>query len=437
MYGSSRLGTLDTALLVYPRSSYALSPPIVIFNIFDTSRTIYTEGQKQYELTNHLGNVFVTLSDKKIPVDSLGTPPAIANYYLPLVITSQDYYPFGMLMPGRNFNTTGFRFGFNGKEKTDELYGVGNAYDYGMRMYSARLGKFMSIDPLAKKYPNYSPFMYAGDKPIRAIDMDGLEDEIIWSSVYGAGTNNIYISTFSSIKGDVDYENSKSSLSPFIDFTKTPADGTLLVQTVQGDKGDYSSIHFAWTPSATVVASPTLGQQIEKYGEFLEYLQQDRYYGQNGLKNLSNDLGKGSNDVKLLGMATTLFAPETGAGPFIYELGSGGSTVSNAGAAISDLAEGKKGEAAIRALNEGISRGVGYGTNKIPNKFIGEATNYAADESTKNGEDIILGKHTSSTIAQKVLGNMPTTIGNGSGGENYPAYDEKGNSSFTITPNNK
>ena len=70
---------------------------------------------------------------------------------------------------------TGFRFGFNGKEKTDELYGTGNAYDYGMRMYDARLGRFMSTDPLFKKYPELSTYQFASNRPIEAIDLDGKE----------------------------------------------------------------------------------------------------------------------------------------------------------------------------------------------------------------------------------------------------------------------
>ncbi|MFA6925213.1 MAG: RHS repeat-associated core domain-containing protein, partial [Bacteroidales bacterium] len=61
-----------------------------------------------------------------------------------------DYYPFGMLMPGRNFNTTTYRHGFNGKEKDDELKGSGNSYDYGMRIYDPRLGRFLSVDPLTR-----------------------------------------------------------------------------------------------------------------------------------------------------------------------------------------------------------------------------------------------------------------------------------------------
>ena len=54
------------------------------------------------------------------------------------------------------------RYGFNGKEKDDEVTGSdGTDYDYGMRMYDARLGRFMSVDPLTKKYPTLSPYQFA------------------------------------------------------------------------------------------------------------------------------------------------------------------------------------------------------------------------------------------------------------------------------------
>jgi len=36
------------------------------------------------------------------------------------------------------------RYGFNGKEKLNELEGEGDAYDYGARMYDARLGRWLS-----------------------------------------------------------------------------------------------------------------------------------------------------------------------------------------------------------------------------------------------------------------------------------------------------
>jgi hypothetical protein len=54
--------------------------------------------------------------------------------------------------------------------------GTGNQQDYGMRIYDPRLGRFLSTDPLTKSYPWYTPYQFAGNKPIWAIDLDGAEE---------------------------------------------------------------------------------------------------------------------------------------------------------------------------------------------------------------------------------------------------------------------
>jgi len=70
-------------------------------------------------------------------------------------------------------------FGFNGKEQDNEVSGSGNSYDYGFRIYNPRLGRFLSVDPLTKSYPWYTPYQFAGNKPIVAIDLDGLEEFVV------------------------------------------------------------------------------------------------------------------------------------------------------------------------------------------------------------------------------------------------------------------
>jgi RHS repeat-associated protein len=42
----------------------------------------------------------------------------------------------------------GYRYGFNGKGNDNEVKGIGNQQDYGMRIYDPRLGRFLSVDPL-------------------------------------------------------------------------------------------------------------------------------------------------------------------------------------------------------------------------------------------------------------------------------------------------
>ncbi len=58
----------------------------------------------------------------------------------------------------------------------DEVKGEGLQYDYGFRIYDPRLGRFLSMDPLFSGYPYYTPYQFAGNRPIWAVDLDGLEE---------------------------------------------------------------------------------------------------------------------------------------------------------------------------------------------------------------------------------------------------------------------
>ncbi len=68
-----------------------------------------------------------------------------------------------------------YRYGFNGKFKDNEWAGIGNHYDYGARMHDTRTGRFISVDPLTKKYPNLTVYQFASNSPIAGIDLDGKE----------------------------------------------------------------------------------------------------------------------------------------------------------------------------------------------------------------------------------------------------------------------
>lgn len=138
----------------------------------------WTRGDQQYELTNHLGNVLAAVSDRnyQFPDNLSHQFPTPVLYYEADVVSASDYYPFGMLMPGRQEGDKG-RYGFNGKENDNEISGDGNQYDYGFRIYNPRLGRFLSVDPLTQEYPWYTPYQFAGNKPIYAVDLDGLEEQ--------------------------------------------------------------------------------------------------------------------------------------------------------------------------------------------------------------------------------------------------------------------
>lgn len=84
------------------------------------------------------------------------------------------YDAFGSLLPGRNYSSSSYRFGYAGAEKDDEVHGsTGTSLDFGARLYDPRVGKWLSLDPLAMKYPYLSPYAYTADNPILFVDFDG------------------------------------------------------------------------------------------------------------------------------------------------------------------------------------------------------------------------------------------------------------------------
>jgi RHS repeat-associated protein len=82
-----------------------------------------------------------------------------------------DYYPYGMQMPTRNQTASAdARYKFVGVERDIET-----GYDAtGPRFYDSRIGLFRSIDPLDNLFPDYSPYSYSFNNPVRFSDGSGL-----------------------------------------------------------------------------------------------------------------------------------------------------------------------------------------------------------------------------------------------------------------------
>ncbi|MBX2986252.1 MAG: hypothetical protein KF882_09840, partial [Bacteroidia bacterium] len=96
-------------------------------------------------------------------------------HYLADVVSYSDYFPYGMLMPGRNGGADLMRYGFQNQEVDNEIKGTGNSVNYKYRMHDPRIGRFFAVDPLASKYPYYSPYAFSGNRVLDAIELEGLE----------------------------------------------------------------------------------------------------------------------------------------------------------------------------------------------------------------------------------------------------------------------
>ncbi|MDD3876005.1 MAG: hypothetical protein PHT69_05255 [Bacteroidales bacterium] len=68
-----------------------------------------------------------------------------------------------------------YRFGFQGQESENQLYGTGNASFFKYRISDNRIGRFFAVDPLASEYPWNSPYAFSENRLIDAIELEGLE----------------------------------------------------------------------------------------------------------------------------------------------------------------------------------------------------------------------------------------------------------------------
>jgi RHS repeat-associated protein len=136
LYGSSRLGVVTT---VQPVDNGNAGPAAVV----DTGG-IFLRGERMYELSNHLGNVLVTISDRKKGIaDPLNA--ALIKFFEPVMLSGTDYYPFGMAM--RVGGESKYKYGYNGQEMSNEVKGEGNSYTAEFWEYDPRIGRRWNLDP--------------------------------------------------------------------------------------------------------------------------------------------------------------------------------------------------------------------------------------------------------------------------------------------------
>ncbi|MFB3389843.1 thrombospondin type 3 repeat-containing protein [Flavobacterium sp. LAR06] len=144
-------------------------------------------GDKQYELSNHLGNVLSVISDRSL---------YRTDHYSADVLSYSDYYPFGMQVPTRHGQSDNYRYGFQRQEKDDEIKGEGNSLNYTFRMHDPRIGRFFTTDPLAKSYPWNSTYAFSENRVIDRIELEGLEAAAV---TIGARATILFVSAAANV----------------------------------------------------------------------------------------------------------------------------------------------------------------------------------------------------------------------------------------------
>jgi RHS repeat-associated protein len=157
------------------------------------------------------------------------------------LLSYANYYPFGMEMPGGSWSSSKYRYGFNGKENDKET----GWQDYGFRIYDRDISKFLSIDPLIKKYASLTPYQFASNSPISGIDLDGLE----FFFAAGAGNDE---------KGQTNYPQSIMNAFKIAGITN--------LERVNAHHGQFSDIDFALGDYARIPYQSIINKKINLSG---------------------------------------------------------------------------------------------------------------------------------------------------------------------------
>ena len=104
--------------------------------------------------------------------DHLGSSSYITNVE-GIVTQHMEYMPYGESLVEEHQNSINTPYKFNGKELDDE---TGNYY-YGARYYNPKFSFWLSVDPLAEKFYDLSPYAYVSNNPINLIDPTGMSEE--------------------------------------------------------------------------------------------------------------------------------------------------------------------------------------------------------------------------------------------------------------------
>ena len=107
----------------------------------------------EYNLTDHLGNVRVSLG-------------AGGN-----VVQRDDYYPFGLTFQSWQKDPPKNLYGFQGQEYQEEL----GWHQYKWRNADPALGRFFNVDPLAESFYYNSVYAFSENKVISGLELEGLE----------------------------------------------------------------------------------------------------------------------------------------------------------------------------------------------------------------------------------------------------------------------
>ena len=250
------------------------------------------------------------------------------------------------------------------------------------KKHNEKIFRFLSVDPLTKKYPELTPYQYASNRPIDGIDLDGLEHVTYTFALMPNGAAPKLSKTTNHEQNGIQGHGIAVRLvdangkvrNTFIATNESPKPKTVIDDVLDGPD--------------------VLGSKMQAT--------QNNYMGTAGFKKAGEDLGDGSTYVKagglvVAGAGVVTAQPELVlAGSEIYEFGGAMDNVASGMKTISALNEGNGTKAAVEVIGavagevsgsaiKGV-KGVSE-VNKLTTKATIDATIDASKEKINSSND--------------------------------------------------
>ena len=122
-----------------------------------------------------LGLLFITAPCLQAQDDN---PYARFGHKGKVLKTPQERQQFMLKIPNPDATSEIALVGIAPNEGKYYLFDAANEVIQEDTLMGDELSRFLSVDPLTRSYPWYTPYQFAGNKPIMAVDLDGLEEKI-------------------------------------------------------------------------------------------------------------------------------------------------------------------------------------------------------------------------------------------------------------------
>lgn len=265
-------------------------------------------------------------------------------------------------MWSRSFNSSSYRYGFIGAENDDEISGDGNSQNHTFRQYNPRLGRYMSLDPLAIDYPWNSPYSYAENDVIRSIDLEGRERYIMITNLATETTTQVELETEGELGEGILYvtQNQHGLSSTFqapidIDNLGNVTGGEITRIPISNLDNKTKGVLLNYSSPLSMGAKKTIMRDLSTPNLELSLDQ---------IRLGADILDYGGLGAEIVGYgATVLGAPEIG-----IPLSRGGAIVSGIGSGIKatlDIAEGDHTGALIEGVGMGVGKVADVGLNSV------------------------------------------------------------------------